>query len=374
MSNFSSYSDGKYGQCCAYSKNSKGRCQTPSRKFSNYCSAHRQLDLYKINTENDICAICYEDCNHEDHSENHNFTKLPCGHKFHYNCMIRWIESSQKMKYNCPVCRQEIPDYWMIYTRPVKNDLCLIKSLSKAKKRSVKFFSDDVIVDDKKEIQVLNVEKQLEEWAGQPMGWIINLKQHYNYHDITGQYVPFDCVYEKNKNPINLEMHARQCIMHYSEVTTWKLKKIEVCYGGDYTNSHVLWTIDEKYAINRYNITNIFYREIMFICSTWIYDVMKINIKLYNTQYLSCYNMFIQDLVYHTIIVTNPTRGILQYIIVVAMYICNKYIDDVKLELENYSCNHVRSESDEDASKLYQKYISVMEEYMLNREQYIYLK
>jgi hypothetical protein len=35
------------------------------------------------------------------------FVKTPCGHKFHKECLLEWLNQ----KHQCPVCRRVIPDY-----------------------------------------------------------------------------------------------------------------------------------------------------------------------------------------------------------------------------------------------------------------------
>jgi len=47
--------------------------------------------------EQDCCTICREDVEHE-------FTQLPCAHKFHSSCIHQWLLT----KSNCPTCRMPI--------------------------------------------------------------------------------------------------------------------------------------------------------------------------------------------------------------------------------------------------------------------------
>jgi len=45
------------------------------------------------------CSICLDD-----ESENIEWVKLICNHKFHKSCVIKWLQT----KSNCPLCREEI--------------------------------------------------------------------------------------------------------------------------------------------------------------------------------------------------------------------------------------------------------------------------
>eukprot|EP00331_Platyophrya_macrostoma_P009985 CAMPEP_0176433520 /NCGR_PEP_ID=MMETSP0127-20121128/16076_1 /TAXON_ID=938130 /ORGANISM="Platyophrya macrostoma, Strain WH" /LENGTH=272 /DNA_ID=CAMNT_0017815973 /DNA_START=326 /DNA_END=1144 /DNA_ORIENTATION=- len=47
-------------------------------------------------TSNSTCAICFEDYVNKD-----KLRKLPCSHKFHKDCIDKWLT----MKNNCPVCK-----------------------------------------------------------------------------------------------------------------------------------------------------------------------------------------------------------------------------------------------------------------------------
>ena len=51
-----------------------------------------------INDNIDICVICLEDINDK------LSTKLRCSHKFHIECLNRWISKSNK----CPLCNRNI--------------------------------------------------------------------------------------------------------------------------------------------------------------------------------------------------------------------------------------------------------------------------
>lgn len=52
-------------------------------------------------TETETCSICCEDLDH-------NFTKTKCGHRFHFECILKWTDKNL----SCPMCRAEISDEW----------------------------------------------------------------------------------------------------------------------------------------------------------------------------------------------------------------------------------------------------------------------
>ena len=67
------------------------------------CS-HRQqiislpIQILVINTQNEECCICMDTDN------NSEWSILPCGHKFHGQCISQWLRSNQ----TCPICRLRI--------------------------------------------------------------------------------------------------------------------------------------------------------------------------------------------------------------------------------------------------------------------------
>ena len=67
------------------------------------CKRAMQSKRYKIkkhkNTEEIVCAICYEEFKH-----NERYRELPCKHEFHKRCIDTWFETSVY----CPMCRQDI--------------------------------------------------------------------------------------------------------------------------------------------------------------------------------------------------------------------------------------------------------------------------
>lgn len=48
--------------------------------------------------ETDECPICL------DEFDKYNKVKMPCGHYFHSDCILDWIDK-KKHNMNCPVCR-----------------------------------------------------------------------------------------------------------------------------------------------------------------------------------------------------------------------------------------------------------------------------
>ncbi|VDK50552.1 unnamed protein product [Anisakis simplex] len=47
-----------------------------------------------------ICPICFEPL------EPSNISALRCGHTFHYQCILQWLQSHDQNPSNCPECRQ----------------------------------------------------------------------------------------------------------------------------------------------------------------------------------------------------------------------------------------------------------------------------
>lgn len=57
----------------------------------------------------DACAICMEELSvvDEEQQECSIYLETPCGHSFHRDCLLKWMEQ----KFLCPLCRTEIPPY-----------------------------------------------------------------------------------------------------------------------------------------------------------------------------------------------------------------------------------------------------------------------
>ena len=53
----------------------------------------------KINKMNDFCSICQDNID-----KNVIIRKIECGHKFHHECIDKWLETNSF----CPICRYEI--------------------------------------------------------------------------------------------------------------------------------------------------------------------------------------------------------------------------------------------------------------------------
>jgi len=63
----------------------------------------RSIDQIYANLEKtNECAIC-----HEPMAKNEAITKLACTHRFHSECIDRWLRSGHA---NCPLCRTVIPN------------------------------------------------------------------------------------------------------------------------------------------------------------------------------------------------------------------------------------------------------------------------
>ena len=65
-----------------------------------YDYSHRQkislsIPILLVNSQNDECCICMDTDN------NSEWSILPCGHKFHGQCISQWLRSNQ----TCPICR-----------------------------------------------------------------------------------------------------------------------------------------------------------------------------------------------------------------------------------------------------------------------------
>ena len=68
-----------------------------------FLCSHRQtisllIPILVVNSQNEECSICMDTDN------NSEWSILPCGHKFHGQCISQWLRSNQ----TCPICRLHI--------------------------------------------------------------------------------------------------------------------------------------------------------------------------------------------------------------------------------------------------------------------------
>ena len=61
-----------------------------------------QLPTISMELIIDDCCICMEK------NPNENWTKTNCGHTFHKNCLIQWINTNIDNSKTCPICRNNI--------------------------------------------------------------------------------------------------------------------------------------------------------------------------------------------------------------------------------------------------------------------------
>ncbi|KAK6156568.1 hypothetical protein DH2020_010816 [Rehmannia glutinosa] len=68
-------------------------------------SGSKRLKWLKLSwksSEQEECAVCLEQLKA---AMVETLMQLPCGHRFHTNCLVPWLESNA----HCPCCRMEIP-------------------------------------------------------------------------------------------------------------------------------------------------------------------------------------------------------------------------------------------------------------------------
>ncbi|KAF4673384.1 peptidylprolyl [Perkinsus chesapeaki] len=70
-----------------------------------------------IESSVDECSICTLEFNREDAGDSDS-TSLPCGHLFHRDCLVPWLEKSD----SCPVCRHKLPTDSVKYLREIGED------------------------------------------------------------------------------------------------------------------------------------------------------------------------------------------------------------------------------------------------------------
>ncbi|KAL3322920.1 hypothetical protein AABB24_040156 [Solanum stoloniferum] len=73
------------------------RCFTPSDDHD----VSFQVQFPSVNCEIGLCIVCMEgfQTSVDDHGK-----KMPCGHVFHANCLIKWLSIS----HSCPLCRYKV--------------------------------------------------------------------------------------------------------------------------------------------------------------------------------------------------------------------------------------------------------------------------
>ena len=64
-------------------------------KFKNIINNKENSD----NTQEDTCPVCQDKFN-----ENEKCVKIPCGHVYHLDCLLPWLNTNN----TCPVCRDVI--------------------------------------------------------------------------------------------------------------------------------------------------------------------------------------------------------------------------------------------------------------------------
>ncbi|KAF4686611.1 hypothetical protein FOZ60_005039 [Perkinsus olseni] len=72
-------------------------------------------DLIESSVEE--CSICTLEFEKEE-AEDSDCTSLPCGHFFHRDCLVPWLEKSD----SCPVCRYKLPTDSVKYLREIGED------------------------------------------------------------------------------------------------------------------------------------------------------------------------------------------------------------------------------------------------------------
>lgn len=79
-----------------YNSNTRPNMIIRQNVITNYLN-----NLNNINPLNQICSVCIEDFNN---SPDLNCI-LPCGHKYHKNCIKQWLINSENL--DCPCCRKQ---------------------------------------------------------------------------------------------------------------------------------------------------------------------------------------------------------------------------------------------------------------------------
>lgn len=69
-----------------------------------------------------MCNICLEEYTQKD-SDEESARQLPCGHRFHLNCIKKWLDGGST---NCPTCRNELPTDDPMFEAFKKRKVCLL--------------------------------------------------------------------------------------------------------------------------------------------------------------------------------------------------------------------------------------------------------
>lgn len=109
-----------YQKCCNMTRKGE-QCKRNGTKYhkgKHYCwMHHRQVDetykkqevnLYRIDSKNDDCSICYNALNDPE-----NIVMTNCKHFYHMTCLKKWSDSQalQGSNSTCPMCRKRLTLY-----------------------------------------------------------------------------------------------------------------------------------------------------------------------------------------------------------------------------------------------------------------------
>ncbi|KAL8492932.1 hypothetical protein ACS0TY_024218 [Phlomoides rotata] len=81
------------------------RSQTPRSEAAGGLQVKKRLGWLKMrwkSSEQEECAVCLEQLKAPPPLK---LMQLPCGHRFHTNCLLPWLEANA----HCPCCRMQIP-------------------------------------------------------------------------------------------------------------------------------------------------------------------------------------------------------------------------------------------------------------------------
>ena len=92
-SNINSYAD--FSKWLSKNKNINSFINFAALTNTTYCENNKKL----------TCMICLKDSDNYDFS----YTKLKCGHRFHFNCIKEWKFHGN----TCPICRKELSEQFL---------------------------------------------------------------------------------------------------------------------------------------------------------------------------------------------------------------------------------------------------------------------